>query len=337
LESEKPIGCYSASVQVAAAVYDRQQVADHAQNLATKIRNNLTNSMKSLGVDILTGFGIVVGPQKVKYGKVGGSETLITTKDIIIGTGSVPFVPKGVEVDVPEWIVIVGSGYIGLKFSDVYTTLGSDFCRSIRSVDAWFDPENGELAQRVLVNPRKIDYPTDGKPVAIELIDAKTKELKDTLECLHDFALMELNCTFVQNVYEVVHSRKGSMLNALAMVAIFSCELYCFVDPYEAYLLSCYLFLLAYSIWGAVGGNSSLMSHGNFHLYNRGSLKICVESMDCMSLSNIIVNYPHMVMMGTGLAFGFLVIVVLPGSRTLSWFSSQDPSPGLFLPVFVST
>lgn len=27
---------------------------------------------------------------------------------------------------VPEWIVIVGSGYIGLEFSDVYTALGSE-------------------------------------------------------------------------------------------------------------------------------------------------------------------------------------------------------------------
>lgn len=39
------------------------------------------------------------GPQKVKYGKVGGTETVITAKDIIIATGSIPFVPKGIEVD----------------------------------------------------------------------------------------------------------------------------------------------------------------------------------------------------------------------------------------------
>lgn len=43
--------------QVAAASYDRQAVADHANNLATKIRGNLTNSMKAIGVYILTGFG----------------------------------------------------------------------------------------------------------------------------------------------------------------------------------------------------------------------------------------------------------------------------------------
>lgn len=39
------------------------------------------------------------GPQKVKYGKAGFPETEITAKDIIIATGSVPFVPNGIEVD----------------------------------------------------------------------------------------------------------------------------------------------------------------------------------------------------------------------------------------------
>ncbi|KAM7279944.1 hypothetical protein ACFE04_007078 [Oxalis oulophora] len=193
-------------LQVAAAGYDRQAVADHANNLATKIRNNLTNSMKSLGVDILTGAATILGPQKVKYGK----DNIVTGKDVIIATGSVPFVPKGIEVDgktvitsdhalkletVPDWIAIVGSGYIGLEFSDVYTALGSEvtFVEALDQLMPGFDPEIGKLAQRVLINPRKIDYHTgvfatkitpakDGKPVTIELTDAKTKEHKETLE-----------------------------------------------------------------------------------------------------------------------------------------------------------
>ncbi|KAL7104854.1 hypothetical protein ACP275_07G007400 [Erythranthe tilingii] len=197
-------------LQVAAAGYDRQAVADHANNLASKIRGNLTNSLKAIGVDILTGFGTIVGPQKVKYGKVGFTENVVTAKDIIIATGSVPFVPKGIEIDgktvitsdhalklefVPDWIAIVGSGYIGLEFSDVYTALGSEvtFIEAMDQLMPGFDPEIGKLAQRVLINPRKIDYytgvfatkitpATDGKPVTIELIDAKTKEPKDTLE-----------------------------------------------------------------------------------------------------------------------------------------------------------
>lgn len=27
---------------------------------------------------------------------------------------------------IPKWIAIIGSGYIGLEFSDVYTALGSE-------------------------------------------------------------------------------------------------------------------------------------------------------------------------------------------------------------------
>ncbi|XP_075081831.1 dihydrolipoyl dehydrogenase 2, chloroplastic [Nicotiana tabacum] len=197
-------------LQVSAAGYDRQAVADHANNLALKIRNNLTNSMKALGVDILTGVGTIVGPQRVKYGKAGFSDNEVTARDIIIATGSVPFVPRGIEVDgktvitsdhalklefVPEWIAIVGSGYIGLEFSDVYTALGSEvtFIEALDQLMPGFDPEISKLAQRVLVNPRKIDYHTgvfatkitpakDGRPVVIELTDAKTKELKETLE-----------------------------------------------------------------------------------------------------------------------------------------------------------
>lgn len=197
-------------LQVSAAGYDRQAVADHANNLASKIRGNLTNSLKALGVDILTGFGSILGPQKVRYGKLGSSDNVVTARDIIIATGSVPFVPNGIEVDgktvftsdhalklefVPDWIAIVGSGYIGLEFSDVYTALGSEvtFIEALDQLMPGFDPEIGKLAQRVLINPRKIDYHTgvfatkitparDGKPVIIELTDAKTKEHKDTLE-----------------------------------------------------------------------------------------------------------------------------------------------------------
>lgn len=53
--------------QVSAAGYDRQGVADHANNLASKIRSSLTNSMKSLGVDILTGFGTILVSHKYDF------------------------------------------------------------------------------------------------------------------------------------------------------------------------------------------------------------------------------------------------------------------------------
>ncbi|MCO5571852.1 hypothetical protein L7F22_025600 [Adiantum nelumboides] len=197
-------------IKVAEAGYERQAVADHANNLALRIRGNLTNSMNALGVDILTGVGTILGPQTVKYGKVGYTDKTVTAKNIIIATGSVPFVPPGIEIDgktvftsdhalklewVPDWIAIVGSGYIGLEFSDVYTALGSEvtFIEALDTLIPGFDPEITKLAQRILINSRKIDHhigvlakkitpAKDGKPVQIELVDTKTKEPKETLE-----------------------------------------------------------------------------------------------------------------------------------------------------------
>ncbi|GJN31954.1 hypothetical protein PR202_gb20417 [Eleusine coracana subsp. coracana] len=155
----------SLGLQVPSTGYDRQAVADHANNLASKIRSNLTNSMKALGVDILNGKTVFTSDHALKLESV------------------------------PDWIAIVGSGYIGLEFSDVYTALGSEvtFVEALDQLMPGFDPEIAKLAQRILINPRKIDYHTgvfaskitpakDGKPVLIELIDAKTKEHKETLE-----------------------------------------------------------------------------------------------------------------------------------------------------------
>jgi len=139
---------------------------------------------------------------------VGGE---VTAKDIMIATGSVPFVPPGITVDgktvftsdhalkldwVPEWVGIIGSGYIGLEFSDVYTALGSDvtFIEALDKLMPGFDNEIAKMAQRILVTPRNIDYHTGVlaakvtpgvpgvKPVLVELIDFKTKEPVQTLE-----------------------------------------------------------------------------------------------------------------------------------------------------------
>ncbi|XP_066306269.1 dihydrolipoyl dehydrogenase 1, chloroplastic-like isoform X2 [Miscanthus floridulus] len=195
----------SLGLQVSSPGYDRQAVADHANNLASKIRSNLTNSMKALGVDILTGIGTIVvghlhlscGCLKIRYFAIRMScllqEVLFTSSC----PGKTVFTSDhALKLEsVPEWIAIVGSGYIGLEFSDVYTALGSEvtFVEALDQLMPGFDPEIAKLAQRILINPRKIDYHTgvfaskitpakDGKPVLIELIDAKTKEHKETLE-----------------------------------------------------------------------------------------------------------------------------------------------------------
>jgi len=196
----------SMGVNVGGVSFDRKLIADHANNLVSKIQSDLTNSLTRLKVDIIKGWGKILAPQKVGVITDNG-EKIFTAKDIMLCPGSTPFVPRGVEVDgktvytsdqavklesLPQWIAIIGSGYIGLEFADVYTALGSEITmiEALDKLMPTFDPDIAKIAEKVLINSRDIETYTGvfatkitpGNPVTIELTDAKTKEIVEILE-----------------------------------------------------------------------------------------------------------------------------------------------------------
>lgn len=193
-------------IQIDHVRFERQDIANHANNLVAKIQSDLTNSLKRLNVDIIKGRGKIAGQQKVTVETQSGEKT-ITAKDIILSPGSVPFVPPGIEVDgktvftsdqavklewLPQWVAIVGSGYIGLEFSDVYSALGCEITmiEALPQLMPGFDRDIAKLAERVLITNRDIEtysgiYAkkiTPGSPVVIELANFETKEDVDVLE-----------------------------------------------------------------------------------------------------------------------------------------------------------
>jgi len=194
-------------ISLSDVAYDREGVAAHAKQLVSKVRGGLEGSLQRLGVEVIPKLGAYAGAHTLD---VGNGET-VTAQDIVLAPGSIPFVPPGIEMDgetvytsdealdlehVPEYAAIIGSGIIGLEFSDVYTALGSEvtFVEAVDDLMPAFDREIARLAERLLLTPRGIDYRTGvfaskvtaGKrgerPVIIETIDAKTKEPVETLE-----------------------------------------------------------------------------------------------------------------------------------------------------------
>jgi dihydrolipoamide dehydrogenase len=193
-------------IQVGDVAFERQAIADHAAGIVTKQREGLIGSLKRIGVDIIQGRAKLAGTQKLSIATPDGEKT-ITAQDIILAPGSVPFVPPGAQIDgktvftsddavrlesLPPWIAIVGSGYIGLEFADVYTALGCEvtIIEALDQLMPGFDPDIAKLAQRILIAPRDIETRagllaktvTPGSPVVIELADAKTKEIVEVLE-----------------------------------------------------------------------------------------------------------------------------------------------------------
>ncbi|MCP9794814.1 dihydrolipoyl dehydrogenase [Synechococcus lacustris] len=187
--------------------FDRQAIANHANQLVANIRENLTKTLERAGVSILRGEGRMQGSQQVALRQLDGIERLLTAKDVVLASGSDPFVPPGITTDgstvftsddaiklesLPPWLAIIGSGYIGLEFADVYTALGCEvtMIEALDRVMPTFDPDIAKLAARKLIEGRDIETKVGvfaskvipGNPVRIELIDANSKELVEVLE-----------------------------------------------------------------------------------------------------------------------------------------------------------
>jgi dihydrolipoamide dehydrogenase len=196
----------SLGISVQGIGFDRAQISAHANTLVSKIRGDLTNSLTRLKVETIKGWGRVAGSQKVSVQTEEGEKTF-TAENILISTGSIPWVPPGIEVDgktvytsddavrldwLPQWVAIIGSGYIGLEFSDVYHALGCEITmiEALPQLMPTFDPDIAKLAQRKLIEGRDIETKVGliarkvipGSPVVIELADPSTKELVEVLE-----------------------------------------------------------------------------------------------------------------------------------------------------------
>lgn len=159
-------------------------------------------------VDRLDGFGKITGPNQVSVKKSDGSTEVINTKNILIATGSevTPF--PGIEVDektvvsstgalslerVPEKMIVIGAGVIGLELGSVWSRLGAqvtavEFMNSIGGVG--IDGEVSKTFQRILTKQglkfklntkvTKADK-IDGK-IVVEVEDVKSGK-KDSLDC----------------------------------------------------------------------------------------------------------------------------------------------------------
>jgi dihydrolipoamide dehydrogenase len=122
--------------------------------------------MKKNKIDVLKGTGKILGAGKVEVSGDGKTET-VETKNIVIATGSDIARLKGIEIDekrivsstgalslekVPEKLLIVGAGVIGLELGSVWQRLGAQVM-VVEFLDRILPGMDGEVAkqfQRIL-------------------------------------------------------------------------------------------------------------------------------------------------------------------------------------------
>ncbi|HXY81165.1 MAG TPA: Si-specific NAD(P)(+) transhydrogenase [Gaiellaceae bacterium] len=91
-------------------------------------------------VAVVEGRGSLVDPHTVRVSSAAGDERQLTAQSIVIATGSTPAHPPGVEFDgttildsdqilelgfIPNELVVVGAGVIGIEYTSMFAALGS--------------------------------------------------------------------------------------------------------------------------------------------------------------------------------------------------------------------
>ncbi len=138
---------------------DYQRVRARMNEVRNDASDGLTNWMKSAdNVTLIREWGVFRSPKTVKAG-----DELIKGENIYINVGTHPFLPpiEGIEdvlwmdsagllelEELPEHLLIIGGGYIGAEFSQVFRRFGSKVT-IVQSGDQLMPREDGDVAAAI--------------------------------------------------------------------------------------------------------------------------------------------------------------------------------------------
>ncbi|MBS1793556.1 MAG: dihydrolipoyl dehydrogenase [Acidobacteria bacterium] len=121
--------------------YDFAKVQEYKSGVVAKNSAGVSYLMKKNKVTVFNGFGKIVGKGKIEVAYEDGKKETVEAKNIIIATGSVVRPIPGFETDgkqvvnsdqileldhVPQSMVVLGSGAVGVEFASVYSRFGCE-------------------------------------------------------------------------------------------------------------------------------------------------------------------------------------------------------------------
>jgi len=144
---------------------DLGKLMTHKDKTVTGLTGGIEGLFKKYKVDYFKGNGEILSAGSVKCSPMdGGEATTLSTKNIVIATGSEPAKLPGVPVDettivtstgalelkeVPKKLVVIGGGVIGLEMGSVWRRLGAEVT-VVEFMDSIGGPMDKEMATSLL-------------------------------------------------------------------------------------------------------------------------------------------------------------------------------------------
>ena len=119
---------------------DLDKVRGFKESVVTKLTGGIKQLCDARGVTLIQARGEFLDSSTLQLTKEDGSQSQITFDHCIVAVGSRPAFPKFLDIgdermmdstgalnlpDIPERLLVIGGGYIGLEMGSVYSALGS--------------------------------------------------------------------------------------------------------------------------------------------------------------------------------------------------------------------
>ena len=139
------------------------------EGIVAKLSGGVATLAKMRGVQVIAGRGYFEGSNKLRVETDQGQQ-FVEYEQAILAVGSVPAMPKAFDLgnprvmtstealeieDVPENLLVVGGGYIGMEMSTVYAALGSKITL-VEALDAILAGADADLSRPVVANAKKL-------------------------------------------------------------------------------------------------------------------------------------------------------------------------------------
>ncbi|HBX10711.1 MAG: FAD-dependent oxidoreductase, partial [Candidatus Microthrix sp.] len=130
----------SMGVDVADASVHLDSVRQRIEAITTSLAKSNRTLLESQHVNLVEGTGRLVDPHTVVASLADGTEVTIEADAVLVSTGSRPRIPEWAEPDgerllttrdaypppeLPEHLVVIGSGVTGVEFVHMFSSLGS--------------------------------------------------------------------------------------------------------------------------------------------------------------------------------------------------------------------
>ncbi len=139
------------------------------ESILAKLSGGVATLAKMRGVQVIAGRGYFEGSNKLRVETEQGQQ-FVEYEQAILAVGSVPAMPKAFDLgnprvmtstealeieDIPENLLVVGGGYIGMELGTVYAALGSKIVL-VEALDSILAGADADLARPVVANAKKM-------------------------------------------------------------------------------------------------------------------------------------------------------------------------------------